>query len=109
MYATVELWVGKNIVRLFSFFCTAASHTAHVQYFPHVCVELLYIHYCLEHVVVDFSLSFNVESIGDRERCKVQQFCVHQRTALYKSYLLLLNRSWSDRVLSTNVYNYGLE
>ena len=91
----MELWVGSNIMKLFSFLYLAASHMAHVHHFSCVCIYI-YIascHNCFVCItflnmlpsVVVFS---HLENTG--ECCKVQRVSVHQRIVLYKSYLLFL-------------------
>ena len=46
-------------------------------------------YYFFEHGTFDIFCSLNVENFG--ECCESQWVCVHQRIALYKSYLLLLS------------------
>ena len=56
----VELWVGDNVMRLFSLLCIAASHTVHVHYFYCIYINTLSLIF----------LSTNVENVG--ECCKAQ-------------------------------------
>ena len=77
----MELWLGNNIMRLFSCLSVAASHTAHVHCFS-------FIYYFLEHVTFDFFFSLNAENVGDC--CKAQRVCAQHRIALYKSDLIII-------------------
>ena len=43
----MELWVGRNIMKLFSFSYVAASRTAHVHYFSCVYTLLVVIYVLL--------------------------------------------------------------
>ena len=40
----MELWVGSNVMKLFSFLCLAASRMAHIRHFS--CVYVVSYHNC---------------------------------------------------------------
>ena len=52
---------------------------------------LVCIYYTLLVAIIICIMSVNLENVG--EFCKAQRVCVHQKIALYKSYLLLLGRT----------------
>ena len=82
----VKLWVGNNVMRLFSFLYIAASHMVHVHYFSCVLLVVIFcMYYFLGISLVFFSV--NVENV--RECWKLEWVCVDQRIELYwpKSYL----------------------
>ena len=82
----MALWVGSNIIKLFSFTYIAASRTAHVHYF-FLCIYTGIFHICitfLNMLVVTFDFFSHLENVG--ECCKAQWVGVHQRIALYGSY-----------------------
>ena len=66
------------------------KYTRHMYFifFVYIHALLVLMYYFHEHYYL-WLFCFHLENVG--ECCKVQWVCVHQRTVLYKSYLLLLS------------------
>ena len=86
------LWVGNNIMKLFSLLYIAAYHTARTLFFLCISrpVASCHMYTCITffNMLLLIFVPLNVENVG--ECYKAQCVCVHQRITLYKKYLLLL-------------------